>query len=128
MLELSELIYEYKSVHLFVNKSIMLTNNIYMLSLDTSKNSYYTLKKLCRLNTAPSHGMIKIYNPNNINLNNSELMCTLNYSPKYNNFAIKSLTIVDKIYKSNKNFCNNMSLNKVSFNKRIVNNILNITL
>jgi hypothetical protein len=120
---MSEIVHEFKSVHLFVNKSIMLTNNIYMLTLDMTKNSYYTLKKLCASNTAPSHGMIKIYNPDNINLNNSELMCTLNYSPKYNNFTIKSLTVVDKIYKSNKN-----SRNGVSFNKRIVNNILNIPL
>ena len=117
----SEIIYEFKSVHLFVNKSIILTNNIYMLSLDMNKNSYYTLKRVCDLNTAPSYGMIKIYNPDNINLNNCELMCTLNYSPKYNNFNIKSLTVIDKVYKSNKN-----PNYKVSFNKRIVNNILNI--
>jgi hypothetical protein len=118
---ISELIYELKSLHLFISKSILLTNNVFMLNLDMTKNSYYTLKKVCDYNTAPLYGSIKIYNPNNINLNNSEIMSTLNYSPKYNNFIIKSVTVIDKVYKHNNSY------NK-SFNKRIINNIMNIPL
>jgi hypothetical protein len=114
---------ELKSLHLFINKSVVLTNNTYMLELDTNKNSYYTLKKVSDYNTAPLYSMIKIYNPTNINFNNSEIMCTLNYSPKYNNFIINSFTIIDKVYKSNKF---NKKSHNISFNKRIINNIMNI--
>lgn len=116
---------ELQSLHLFINKSVLLTNNTYMLDLDVNKNSYYTLKKVNDFNTAPIYGMIKIYNPNNINFNNTEIMSTLFYSPKYNNFTIKSFTVIDKVHKSNKF---NKKAYTISYNKRIINNIMNIPL
>lgn len=116
---------ELQSLHLFINKSILVTNNIHMLDLDINKNSFYTLKKVNEYNTAQMYGMITIYNPNNINFNNSEIMATLIYSPKYSNFVVKSFTIIDKVHKNNK--FNKKTYNQ-SINKRVIDNILNIPL
>jgi hypothetical protein len=57
-----------------------------------------------------------------INLNNSEIMCSLNYCDKYNNFIIKSLTIVNKPYNKqyNQQYIKN---NNFGINKRIINNL-----
>ena len=107
---------ELKSLHLFIMNSVCLTNNVYMVTLDINKNTYYMLKTINDFKTAPVYSMFKIYNPQHINLNNAEIMTTLNYCEKYNNFIIKSLTIINKPYnKSNNNF--------MSMSKRIINNI-----
>jgi hypothetical protein len=108
---------ELKSMHIFINNSVCLTNNVYMVNLDVNKNTYYTLQQINNFKTAPINTMFKIYNPQHINLNNAEIMCTLNYCEKYNNFIIKSLTIMNKPY--NKPNTNNF----MNINKRIINNI-----
>lgn len=103
---------ELKSLHLFIINSVCLTNNVYMVTLDVTKNSYYTLKQINDFNTAPQSNMFKLYNPQNINLNNAEVMCTLNYCEKYNNFIIKSLTVVNKPYNKSNNKPRNLGMNK----------------
>ena len=108
---------ELKSIHIFVTKSICLTDNIYMITMDDN-NSYYTLKQINMFKTASQNNMFKIYNPQHINLNNAEIMCTLNYCEKYNNFIIKSLTIVNKDYNKSKGINYNIGMNK-----RIINNL-----
>ena len=109
------------SIHLFISKSIHLQENIYLLTIDMNKTSYYTLKYLNEFNTA-QNGYIKCYNSfdSNLNLNNSEIMTTLYYNDKYNNFGIKSITVIN-----NNKFVNiNKKVNGyVSINKRIINNI-----
>jgi hypothetical protein len=89
-----------------------------MANLDISNNTYYMLKIINDYKTAPIYSMFKIYNPQHINLNNAEIMTTLNYCEKYNNFIIKSITIMNKPYKKNNNSNNNLSMNK-----RIIDNI-----
>ena len=106
---------ELKSLHLFIMNSVCLTNNVYMVNLDINKNTYYMLKDIGEFKTAPQPNMFKLYNPSHINLNNTEIMCSLNYCEKYNNFIIKSLTIMNKL--------NNKPHNKLSFNKSIISNI-----
>ena len=111
---------ELKSIHLFIMNSVCLINNVYMVSLDGNKNSYYSLKQINDFKTAPTNNMFKLYNPQHINLNNAEIMMTLNYCEKYNNFIIKSLTVIDKPYNKNSNKTKIMGLNK-----RIIVNIHN---
>jgi hypothetical protein len=91
--------------------------------MDITKNTYYTLQKINNFKTSPLYSMFKLYNPLHINLNNSEIMCTLTYCEKYNNFIINSLNIVNKPYNklNNKNIKNN----GIGMNKRIINNIHN---
>ena len=108
---------ELKSMHMFITKSICLADNIYMITMDDN-NTYYTFKQINMFKTAPQNNMFKIYNPHHINLNNAEIMCTLNYSDKYNNFIIKSLTIVNKPYNKS-----NIKNNNLGINKRIINNL-----
>ncbi len=108
---------ELKSIHIFITKSVCLNDNIYMITMDDN-NTYYTLKQINMFKTAPQNNMFKIYNPQHINLNNAEIMCTLNYCEKYNNFIIKSLTIVNKPYNKP-----NIKNNNLGINKRIINNL-----
>ena len=112
---------ELKSLHIFIKKSVCLTNNIYIITMDDN-NTYYTFKQINIFNTAPQNNMFKIYNPQHINLNNAEIMCSLDYCEKYNNFIIKSLTIVNKSYNTN-NTNNKIDNRNMGINKRIINNI-----
>jgi hypothetical protein len=100
-----------------------------MITMDDN-NTYYTFNKINTFKTAPQINMFKIYNPLHIDLINAEIMCTLNYCEKYNNFIIKSLTIVNKPYNQPYNKPYNQQYNKskgnnynVGMNKRIINNL-----
>jgi hypothetical protein len=55
-------------------------------------------------------------------LNNSEAMATLYYSTKYNNFVIKTITIIKKIYEP----VNKYNNKHISKKNQIVNNIINL--
>jgi hypothetical protein len=91
-----------------------------MVTLDCSNNSYYALKQINEFKTAPQSNMFKMYNPQNININNAEVMCTLSFCDKYKNFIIKSLTVINKPYNKLNSTTRNMGMNK-----RIISNIHN---
>jgi hypothetical protein len=108
------------TLHLFIDKFIHTTNKIYVLKLNLEKTSKYTLQNLVSYNDDVTldikNGIIKCYIPFNLNLNNAEVMTTLEYKPKYNNFVLKSLTQIGKVYEHKKE-------EYKGFNKSIINKI-----
>ncbi len=104
------------TLHLFIDKFIHTTNKIYVLKLNLEKTSKYTLQNLVSYNDDITNGIIKCYIPFNLNLNNSEVMTTLEYKPEHNNFVIKSLTTIGKVYEHKKE-------EYKGFNKSIINKI-----
>jgi hypothetical protein len=95
-----------------------------MIYLNQDKSSFYTLKQLNQISNQDSNNtFFKLYNPDNYNLNNSEAMATLYYSTKYNNFVIKTITIIKKIYEP----VNKYNNKHISKKNQIVNNIIKLT-
>jgi hypothetical protein len=110
-----------KSLHLYINKVIHTINNNYLIYIDLEKTSKPTINKLLEYTKDINNGFIKCYIRNYTNLNNSELMTTLEYKQNYNNFIIKSFTIIN-----NKK---NIDYNKKKYipaSRNIYNNIKSI--
>ena len=119
------------SLHLFINKFIRVSDNNYILKLDLDITSKYTIQNIlnsinCLITLSKDieqdikNGLIRCYIPFNINLNNTEIMTSLIYKPEYNTFVIKSITVIDQVYK-------HVEKKYKGLNKQIIGNIIKVT-
>lgn len=120
-----------QSLHLFINKFIRVSENNYILQLDLDKTSKYTLQNIMNSINSLSplskdveqdilNGLIRCYIPFNINLNNCEIKTTLVYKMEYNTFVIKSITLIDQVYK-------HVDKKYKGLNKQIIGSIIKVT-
>jgi hypothetical protein len=112
------------SLHLYITKVIHIADSIYLFQIDMNKTSHYTIKRIYEYDSNVSNGFIKCFmiNINNLNLklNNVEVMTTLEFKPTYNNFIVKTITVLNKNQNKNNN-------NKYqSLNNKIYKNINSI--
>jgi hypothetical protein len=78
-----------------------------------NKTSSHCIKRISEYDSNVSNGYIKCFITNITNitnikkLNNAEVMTTLEFKPNYNNFIVKTITVLDKNQNNNQNKNNN---------------------
>ena len=104
------------SLHLYITKVIHIADSIYLFQIDMNKTSQYTIKRIYEYDSNVSNGFIKCFMINISNLKlklNVEVMTTLEFKPTYNNFIVKTITVLNK--NQNKNNNKYQSLNNKIF-------------
>lgn len=114
------------SLHLYISKCIHLVDSMYIIEIDMDKTSPHAIKNISSYDKNISNGFIRCFITNlkklNLNLNNAEVMTTLEFKPNYNNFIVKTITVINKNQK--KNYSNNKHYK--SLNNKIFQNVKSI--
>lgn len=105
------------SLHLYIIKCIHIVDSMYIIQFDMNKTSSYTIQNISKYDPNISNGFIRCFitNIKKLNLNNVEVMTTLEFKSNYNNFIMKTVTIVNNNEKKNysKNNCYQSLNNKI---------------
>lgn len=113
------------SLHLYISNCIHVVDSMYIVQIDMNKTSPHCIKNISQYDTNVSKGFIRCFitNMKKLNLNNVEVMTTLEFKPNYNNFIMKNITVINKNEK--KNYSKNYYQ---SLNKNIFQNVKSIKL